>query len=658
MKGGKNGFTLVELIVVITILSVLGTIAFISFQWYALSARDSARLSDIRSIISSIEFYKTEHDAYPTPSSNFNITYSWGLLWTQWTFWEETRSLTKKISNVPLDPLTGSEYAYSITNNKQEYMVGWIQEWIITQNNSLLIHANNKRAKAYTRGNYNKKFIKTTFSSGSVDYDAIVAVPSILSSEVWPADINVIDLINNNSFVINDLYNAPASYIDSGYSGSGRVIYTPANPVIFIGQIIELGDPTTRLDVIDKLQTAYSGATFAGLPIYQEIAIVDTSSIGIAGSPSTGLQLITNYLATNQAGIEVDGIDGSDYSDIDTSPNGACSNNPTDESYFTFSAGTKTITAYSDSGPKDVIIPCQIWGVDVEVFGTRAFQNKQLTSVYIPNSLKTIWFGAFQGNLLTSLVIPSSVTTIRPFAFTFNQLSSVSIPNSVTTIWNTAFNTNQLTNIVIPNSITHIESSTFGTNQLTSVTLPNTITHIGDWAFSSNQLISIIIPSSVTHIWNAAFSNNQLTSIVIPDLVSSLWNAAFNTNQLTSITLPNSITSIWSYTFNSNQLTNISIPNTVTSIDNYAFSDNQLTSLNLPSSITTIWNNAFDSNQLTNLTLPSWVNTIEDNAFQHNNLTASNIITQCSLPTFGYNVFRYNGPTNILHVPNPISCTP
>jgi prepilin-type N-terminal cleavage/methylation domain-containing protein len=46
----KKAFTLVELIVVITILAVLSTIAFISFQGYTMSARDSVRLADIKSI--------------------------------------------------------------------------------------------------------------------------------------------------------------------------------------------------------------------------------------------------------------------------------------------------------------------------------------------------------------------------------------------------------------------------------------------------------------------------------------------------------------------------------------------------------------------------------------------------------------------------------
>jgi len=55
IKKDKKWFTLVELIVVITVLTILGTIAFISFQWITSEARDTKRISDLRSLISALE---------------------------------------------------------------------------------------------------------------------------------------------------------------------------------------------------------------------------------------------------------------------------------------------------------------------------------------------------------------------------------------------------------------------------------------------------------------------------------------------------------------------------------------------------------------------------------------------------------------------------
>ncbi|MFA5917199.1 MAG: type II secretion system protein [Candidatus Gracilibacteria bacterium] len=55
----KQGFTLVELIVVITILAILGSIAFISLQGYSSDARNSKRTSDLSSIQSSLTVKQT-----------------------------------------------------------------------------------------------------------------------------------------------------------------------------------------------------------------------------------------------------------------------------------------------------------------------------------------------------------------------------------------------------------------------------------------------------------------------------------------------------------------------------------------------------------------------------------------------------------------------
>ncbi len=50
-----------------------------------------------------------------------------------------------------------------------------------------------------------------------------------------------------------------------------------------------------------------------------------------------------------------------------------------------------------------------------------AFEKNQLTSVEIPNGVKTIWWNAFSHNQLKSIIIPSSVTTIDRTAFENNN---------------------------------------------------------------------------------------------------------------------------------------------------------------------------------------------------------------------------------------------
>jgi len=177
---------------------------------------------------------------------------------------------------------------------------------------------------------------------------------------------------------------------------------------------------------------------------------------------------------------------------------------------------------------KDIKIPESIIGLPV-TYIWQGFQNKQLTSVTIPNSVTGIHHMAFKNNQLTSVIIPDSVTSIGDEAFADNQLSSVTIPNSVTSIGIFAFANNQLTNVTIPNSVTSIENFAFANNQLTSVTIPNSVTSIGNYAFANNQLTNINIPTSVTAIGAGAFGDNHLTSITIGTNVAQ-WSNTYYEN--------------------------------------------------------------------------------------------------------------------------------
>ena len=125
----KNAFTLVELIVTITILAILWTIAFISFQWYSVSSRDSVRISDIWLIKSSLELFNVDSWKYPETTNWVEITYTWSKVWTQGIFWESTFKNVSKINKIPKDPLSEKEYTYSLINSKNEYEVAWILEW-------------------------------------------------------------------------------------------------------------------------------------------------------------------------------------------------------------------------------------------------------------------------------------------------------------------------------------------------------------------------------------------------------------------------------------------------------------------------------------------------------------------------------------------------
>ena len=93
--------------------------------------------------------------------------------------------------------------------------------------------------------------------------------------------------------------------------------------------------------------------------------------------------------------------------------------------YFTFDVETGTITGYSDDGPKNLVIPSTIKGVEVKAIGESAFANKELNSVTFPESLTTIDVSSFQSNNLTTINIPKNVTYIGENAFLDNPLTNI-----------------------------------------------------------------------------------------------------------------------------------------------------------------------------------------------------------------------------------------
>ena len=153
--------------------------------------------------------------------------------------------------------------------------------------------------------------------------------------------------------------------------------------------------------------------------------------------------------------------------------------------------------------------------------------------VTIPNSVKTIGYGAFEYCYeLASIEISDSVTSIGNNAFYYcRSLTSVTIPDSVTSIGDYAFE---------------------NCENLESVTLGKNVKEIGYGAFEyCYELASIEISDSVTSIDKYAFYYCiSLTSVTIPDSVTKIGYYAFSGCQaLTSVTFEN--TNGWNYTDNS-----------------------------------------------------------------------------------------------------------
>mgnify|MGYP000983379818 CR=1 FL=1 len=65
-KSTKNGFSLIELLVVATIIIVLTTIGVISYRAASIKSRDSKRKADLETVRQALVLYRSDEGSYPT----------------------------------------------------------------------------------------------------------------------------------------------------------------------------------------------------------------------------------------------------------------------------------------------------------------------------------------------------------------------------------------------------------------------------------------------------------------------------------------------------------------------------------------------------------------------------------------------------------------
>jgi hypothetical protein len=118
--------------------------------------------------------------------------------------------------------------------------------------------------------------------------------------------------------------------------------------------------------------------------------------------------------------------------------------------------------------------------------------------------------------------IGNCVTEINMRVFENSELTSIIIPDSVTKIWDYAFDyCTGLTSVTIGSGVTQLGDYVFnGCVRLPNITIPNSVTKIGRGLggtfISCSSLTSVTIGSGVTRIYSNAFNNcTGLTSVTI-----------------------------------------------------------------------------------------------------------------------------------------------
>ena len=294
------------------------------------------------------------------------------------------------------------------------------------------------------------------------------------------------------------------------------------------------------------------------------------------------------------------------------------------------------ITGYHGPGG-DITIPTSFDGKPVTSLGNGSFPvsiGNGITSVIIPDTVRSIGSNAFFRSPLTSITIPDSVTSIGSMAFSSCELNSVTIPRNVASIGNEAFSNNPLVSISVDVNNRYFASSADGLlydktmtdliqcpggrqgavtiqpgavaigpyafymcDQTTTVSIPDTVTSIGNYAFQyCSALASVSMPNSVTTIGDSAFEYcAALTNVTLPASVTKIGGNAFHSSGLSSVTMTN-VSTIGSYAFFVTPLTSVTIPDSVRSIGDYAFSQcPDLTAVKIGSGVTSIGTSAFSA---------------------------------------------------------------
>lgn len=322
-----------------------------------------------------------------------------------------------------------------------------------------------------------------------------------------------------------------------------------------------------------------------------------------------------------------------------------------DYTYSDNQDGTITITKYS--GTETVVtIPSTIDGKTVTSIGKAAFYQRSLiTSIEIPNTVKTLEEGAFADCVsLSNITIGNSVTKIEAYVFQKNKFSEIRIPASVNSIDASAFfNCNNLakfdidssnatytsidgimfskdkttlfkypqaktnTSYTIPSTVKTLENESFRfNNYLTSITIPGSVNTIKDWVFNNcTALTSITLPNTITNLGNGPFQYcTSLTSAVIncniPKLSYSMFKECTN---LTSADFSNCSAKITDSRvfYECPNLTTVKLPNKLENLVDYTFSFcNKITTLSIPSTVIKIGGKfAYESPNLKNYKVPN-----------------------------------------------------
>ncbi|MBR2237477.1 MAG: leucine-rich repeat domain-containing protein [Prevotella sp.] len=258
---------------------------------------------------------------------------------------------------------------------------------------------------------------------------------------------------------------------------------------------------------------------------------------------------------------------------------------------------------------------------DITDLPNQVFDGKSLlSSVILPEGLKTIGEYAFRGTDIRKMHVPSTVNTIGQRAFestplaylTFadnSQMNTIGVYafNNCTSLQSVDFGDNSQLQTISERgfaSCTQLKSVNFGSNSV--------LTTINRGAFfNCYSLQEVQLPNTVTEVWYGAFQScTSLKSIVFSDAMTVIRDhVCYGCSALEEVHLPVALEGIYMRSFvGTTSLKEIDIPATVNEIRAQAFENSGIESIKLPITMQYLYRYAFNNcKSLKYVELPSYL---------------------------------------------------
>ena len=240
--------------------------------------------------------------------------------------------------------------------------------------------------------------------------------------------------------------------------------------------------------------------------------------------------------------------------------------NPASDFAYTAADGEVTITEYIGTS-EHVLIPDTIDGLPVTALGHRAFYEKTVTTVVVPDSVTEIGAACFSGdNYLVSLKLPDGLKRLPPASLeSCMRLYDFDLPQSLEKIYSSVFEFNYyLTHLTLPSSLTEIEQQNFiGLYGLQSLTLAE-----DNAAFKLDEANGLLMTADGTRLLHCFSDIVPAEEIILPEGVKIVDPFAFHYDyDVKRIVLPEGVETIGAMAFAMcPNLTEIVIPASVTDI--------------------------------------------------------------------------------------------